>query len=114
MRAVVVMLAGLCAAPMVVQAQTIEMPNYDVERQCRRIASMGGNYSETLYGGCFDGEQNAYDSLKDRWPQIPEAMRRQCDRIARMGGAGSYSLLQGCIQSEESAGRQNQQRQFRR
>ncbi|MBW6399980.1 hypothetical protein KPL78_19120 [Roseomonas sp. HJA6] len=113
MRAVVVVLAGLCL-PVAGQAQTAEMPNYDVERQCRRIAAIGGNYSEAMYGACFDSEQSSYDNVKLRWSALPESIRRQCDRIARVGGPGSYSMLEACVQSEESAGRQNQQRQFRR
>ena len=113
MRAVVMMMLGLAMSASA-DAQPSEMPNYDVDRQCRRIASMGGSYSESLFGACFDSEQAAYDGLKARWAALPATIRGQCDRIARMGGAGSYSLLQVCVQQEEAAGHQNQQRQFRR
>jgi hypothetical protein len=94
-------------------AQSAPMPYYDVERHCRRIASFGGSYSATLYDGCLDMEQNAYDNLKPYWSSLPSAMRQHCDRIARSGG-GNYTILEGCVQMEESASRRSSGREFRR
>lgn len=96
------------------QAQIVQMPHFDVERYCRRIASTGGSHSEALYGGCFDMEQSAYDGLRDRWPNLSARLRTYCDRIARTGSSGSYMMLQGCVQMEESAAQQNERREFRR
>ncbi len=91
-----------------------EMPIFDVERHCDRVARVGGPRSELIYSGCFDQEQGSYDVLKSRWAEIPSAVRDQCQQVARSTGSGSYMILQGCIQMEEDSATRNQRRQFRR
>ena len=83
-----------------------EMPRYDVEAHCKQVASVGGAYSASLYNGCFDMEQSAYNSLRSRWDGLPASMRKHCDDVASFAGVGSYSLLEGCIRMEEDAARQ--------
>lgn len=80
-----------------------EMPRYDVTAYCKELAGFGGTYSETMYAGCFEMEQDAYNKLKPRWNGFPGAMRRYCDEIARLGSAGSYAMLEGCVVMELEA-----------
>jgi hypothetical protein len=90
-----------------------ELPRFDVDRHCRTVAAFGGTYSESLFGGCMDMEQTAYDELKGRWSQLPSTTRQHCIQVARFADPGSYSLLQGCLQMETQAGQSNRSRQFR-
>lgn len=95
------------------QAQTrSDMPSYDVDQYCRAVARSTGAHSETIFGGCFDMEQQAYDALKPRWAALPASMRRHCDQVARSTGAGSYTILKGCVEMEESSASSNARRQF--
>ena len=80
-----------------------EMPRYDVDSYCERIARVGGDYSAVMFDGCFEMEQSAYDALKARWNKLSSEMRGYCDRVARVGGDGSYSMLQGCVEIEKAA-----------
>lgn len=91
-----------------------QMPSYDVEKHCEKIASFGGSRSEMLYESCFDMEQSAYDATKPIWSSLPQAMKSHCNRVAAFGGSGSYSLLQSCIDMERSSASNNARREFRR
>ena len=102
---------GLLAALAAVPAWA-EMPNYDVEAHCKKLASIGGS-SQSLLNACLHSEQDAYDGLKPKWDGLPEAMRLHCDHLAGLGG-GSYSLLQACVASEQDASRNNEQFKFKR
>jgi hypothetical protein len=97
--------------PLKVEAS--ELPRFDVQSHCTRVASFSGQMSETTLGGCLDREQAVYDALKSTWDELSQAVRLHCLRIATFGGPGSYSTLQGCIRREIAAGQRNQQRQFR-
>jgi hypothetical protein len=89
-----------------------DVPRFEVSSHCRKVASFAGSYSESLFGGCMDMEQSAYDGLKTRWARIPAATRAHCLQVASFAG-GSYALLQGCVDMEDSAARTNAGRQFR-
>ncbi|MAK54385.1 MAG: hypothetical protein CML17_00795 [Pusillimonas sp.] len=80
-----------------------EMPRYDVEAQCKQIASMGGNTSAVMLNSCMDMEQKAYNNLKASWNEIPENTQRQCHEVASIGGNGSYTMLESCIEMETQA-----------
>jgi hypothetical protein len=94
-------------------AQEQEMPKYDPEAYCHKVASFGGSLSETMLGACMDQEQAAYDALKPQWPQVADHVRAYCDKVARFGGDGSYTMLGACIQQENEAGQSNQNRKFK-
>lgn len=83
------------------QAQTI--PRYNVEGYCQQVADVSGG-SATIFNGCMDMEQQAYNTLKIMWAQLPGNSRNYCDEVARVSG-GSYSILQGCIEMETDAAR---------
>jgi hypothetical protein len=74
-------------------ARAQQIPQYDVERHCNKIASFGGDYSATLNNACMRQEQSAYDALKMGWGSYPSQVLDHCDRIASFGGDGSYTLL---------------------
>ena len=94
---------SLGAGLMVSAAQAADLPRYDPEAYCQKIANFSGG-SDMLFNGCIEMEQEAYDKLKPLWASIPEKTRAYCNKIARTSG-GSYSLLDGCIDMElEAAG----------
>ena len=80
-----------------------EMPRYDVESQCTSVASFSGDYSASLFNGCIDMEQSAYNAVKQSWERLPETMQSHCNSVASFSGAGSYSLLEGCVRMELEA-----------
>lgn len=84
-------------------AHAADMPRYDVEAQCKQVASMGGSTSSMMMNSCMDTEQSAYDNLKAKWTDIPDNIRKQCDQVASVGGTGSYMMLEQCVQMETKA-----------
>ena len=99
------------AVPVTALAQ--DLPRFDVQVHCQRLAGLGGLMSQSVFGICMDVEQAAYDGLKPTWQALPSAVREHCLSLASLGGLGSYAVLKTCIQVEVDAGKQNQQRQFR-
>lgn len=91
-----------------------DMPNYNVEAQCREVAASGGTFSETIMQGCLQMEQSAYNQLKPNWDSLSSTLRGQCDEVARSGSEGSYTILQGCLKMEQSAAKSNQRFSFQR
>jgi hypothetical protein len=91
-----------------------EMPNYEVDAECRQVAGFGGTFSESTMQGCLRMEQSAYDALRTRWDTLPPDIRAECDQVARFGGVGSFSTLQGCVNMELDAARANRDSKFQR
>lgn len=89
-----------------------DLPRFDVEAHCDRVARFGGGFSAVTMRGCLDIEQSSYDALKRDWPDLPEEMRRYCIEVARFGG-GDYMTLRGCIDLERAAARENAGSSFR-
>jgi hypothetical protein len=94
-------------------ARAQEIPRFDVNRQCRAVASVTGAYSEAIFSSCIDMEQNAYDSLKADWAALSDSMKAHCTQVATVTGPGSYAILRSCIEMENDARSRNQTRQFR-
>ena len=84
-------------------ALAADLPRYDVEKHCSRVASISGS-SAMIKNGCMDMEQEAYDKLKPLWASIPGKTQQHCGQVAKVSG-GSYSILEGCIdmETEEAA-----------
>lgn len=93
-----ILLTGASAA----EAQQA-IPLYDPDNYCEEIANVGGPYSESTKQSCIEIEQEAYDSLKDAWGDLPDKMQKYCDEIASVGGKGSYSTLNSFIEIEQEA-----------
>lgn len=99
MRILIVTAAMLIAAPALAQ----DVPRYDPDGWCQRVAEIGGGQSEIIRRGCFEQEQSAYDKLKTLWVSVPAKTRRWCDQVATSGGRGSYMLLEQCVDQEYSS-----------
>lgn len=110
MRAIVGALA-LAAVSMPASAQ--EMPRFDVEAYCKKIANFSGSYSAVTDESCFDMEQSSYDNLKRSWSELPSKMREYCTKIAKFGGGGSYMTLESCIEMESDSAGKNSGRLFK-
>ncbi|WP_319413905.1 hypothetical protein [uncultured Cohaesibacter sp.] len=89
-----------------------DLPRYDPQGHCKKVASFGGDYSAMLDNSCLEIEQAAYNSLKAVWADFSGASKSHCDRVARFGGQGSYSLLKSCIEMEERAAGNKQEFKF--
>lgn len=106
MRALIVITCLLFSS----MAMANELPRYDVEAHCEKIATVGGDRSAMMYNGCIDMEQDSYNSIRDMWGDLPGETQQHCTRIAEVGGTGSYQMLSGCIDMETSAA--NNQSEF--
>ncbi len=82
-------------------AYSADIPRYDPEAYCKRVANTSGG-SAVIYSGCIDMEQDSYNKLKSTWPTIADKTQKYCDRVAKTSG-GSYMLLGGCIDMEMEA-----------
>lgn len=82
-------------------ASAFDLPRYDVDSYCQQVAQVSGG-SATIYNGCIDMEQSAYNDLKQSWASIPGKTAKYCNRVARTSN-GSYTILQGCIDMEMDA-----------
>lgn len=78
-----------------------ELPRFDAEAHCENVAQFAGG-SHSIYNGCIQLEQSAYNKLRPRWENIVQGIRRHCTEVAEFGG-GSYQILEGCVQMEERA-----------
>lgn len=90
--------AGLLFLPSISNAQ---IPKYDVESYCKSVADISGG-SSMIFNGCIEMEQEAYDDLKQIWPNLPQKTKNHCDEIAQVGG-GSYTILKSCLDMETAA-----------
>lgn len=82
-------------------AYAAEIPRYDPEAYCKKVANVSGG-SSMIYSGCIDMEQDSYNKLKLSWSSLAEKTQKYCDRVAKTSG-GSYMLLDGCIDMETEA-----------
>jgi hypothetical protein len=62
----------------------------------------------------MDQEQDAYDTLKQSWTDVPGKTQAWCKDVAKSSGKGSYMILKGSIEQETTAREQNSTRQFKR
>lgn len=89
-----------------------EMPHYDVEANCKRMAEQtdGGQF---MLNACLRQEQTSYDKVKAEWQDLPIEMRNRCDRMAQQTESG-YFMLNACIDQERRAAAQNESFTFQR
>lgn len=86
-----------CSFPAVAQ----NVPRYDVEKYCQRVASAVGG-SAQIENACISQEQEAYDGLKSSWASVAAKTQAYCDKVARAVG-GTYQIMATCIEQESSA-----------
>jgi hypothetical protein len=89
-----------------------DLPRFDVDAHCEKVAAVGGSRSEVIFGGCMDMEQQSYDGLKAIWTSLPDNLRAHCEKVGRVGG-GNYVTLLGCVEMEQQAEVQNAKRSFK-
>lgn len=89
----------LCLAASLANAQDI--PRYNAAAYCQPVSEVSGG-SSTIYNGCIEMEQEAYDDLRAIWPKLPSRMRSYCDGVAKVSG-GTYSIFKGCVDMEADA-----------
>lgn len=106
------MLVIACVMLLPSAAVAAELPRYDAEGHCKKVASIGGSSSAMLENSCMDMEQTAYNKLKSSWESIPERARSHCSSVAAFGGGGSYSLLESCIDMETKEASQSRKFQY--
>ena len=66
---VLALAAGFWACAAARLADAAELPKYDVEAHCTKVAEFGGG-SDVIHNGCVEQEQQSYDQLKRNWLQI--------------------------------------------
>lgn len=96
-------IAGLVLVPSLTLADEA-MPRFDVPAHCKEVASFGGTYSAMMEQQCMKMEQADYDSLKPRWPELPQSMKDHCLQVSGFGGEPSYMMLNQCVKMELEAG----------
>ena len=82
----------LVLSPSIALAQ--EIPEYDSEAHCKRVAESAAKPSATL-GRCLWLEEYALDELEDFWPRASKAVREECLEIA--SAEESYVVLARCV-----------------
>lgn len=99
MTSVVAFYAALSVASLISNAASAqEIPEFNVERQCKQQASLVGN-SNFMLKACYDQEQTSYDAVKSEWVGLDPKIKRTC--IAQTKSfLPSYFMLNACIQQE--------------
>lgn len=101
-------ISAIVIIPLVALAN--ELPWFDVEKHCDAVSQFTGG-SMSMYNGCIDSEQKAYNNLRIRWSQVPAKIRRYCTEVAEFSGR-SYLMLDGCVTIEQDAA--SEKKSFRR
>ena len=71
-----------------------EIPEYDSQAHCERVAESAAQPSAAL-GRCLWLEEYALDELETFWPRASDAMREECLEIA--SAEESYVVLARCV-----------------
>jgi hypothetical protein len=82
----------LAFLPSIALAQ--EIPEYDSQAHCERVAENAAKPSAAL-GRCLWLEEYALDELETFWPRASDAMREECLEIA--SAEESYVVLARCV-----------------
>ncbi|WP_447529829.1 hypothetical protein [Vreelandella sp. TE19] len=88
-------LLGLAFLALAGSAAAAELPRFNVEAYCERVAS--GSHDSFNY--CIAEEQSAYDDLRGRAASVSDQTMDYCSRVA----GNSYDSLQYCIEEESDA-----------
>lgn len=96
-----VLVATVSWAGWTIVARADALPRYDPPTYCQKVSQISGS-SQMIYNGCMEMEQEAYDSLKGAWNEIPAKTKAYCDKVARASNS-AYSILKGCVDMENEA-----------
>jgi hypothetical protein len=85
-----------------------DLPRNDVLALCKRAAN--GDFKpypadakptpQESYVACVDGEQAAYDWIKDRWPPMSENWREECNRESGNTISGTHRVIRACMEKK--------------
>lgn len=80
-----------------------QVPNLDVKKLCRGIASqssdpMAQNYPIVSFDRCMQAEREDRGQLIKEWPTFSSDDKRHCVAEATMGGESSYTELITCLE----------------
>jgi hypothetical protein len=82
----------LVLSPSIALAQ--EMPEYDSEAHCKRVAESAAE-PEAMLERCLWLEEYALDELETFWPRASKAVREEC--LEATSGEESYVVLARCV-----------------
>jgi hypothetical protein len=82
----------LALSPSIAFAQ--EIPEYDTQAYCERVAESAAKPSAAL-GRCLWLEEYALDELESFWPRASGAIREEC--LEATSGEESYVVLARCV-----------------
>ena len=75
-------------------------PRLRIEQHCRAIAALAAPLA--VFDSCVRREQEAYETIIQKWEQFEAADRAHCTRLATLGGAeATYTSLLTCLEIEE-------------
>ena len=81
-------------------AARAEMPQFDLEDVCRRVATIGRDHSPAMHRTCLLNEMGARERLRPRWEALAARPRQNCEALANVGGPGSFMILESCLRDE--------------
>jgi len=71
-----------------------EVPEYDIEARCERLA--GSNAPENRqFNSCLFVEEYAMGAIEDHWPEADDTIRNEC--LEEANPTESYVVLASCI-----------------
>lgn len=87
-------------------ADTLPLPDFDVNRHCENAARASGTLSKSILLVCLEQEQEAYNKLKIKWPRMPDDVQRVCL------DEPSYQFVYFCLDREIAAAEKLKHFQF--
>jgi hypothetical protein len=105
MRTILAAALILAAAPALAQ-DAPALPAWDSRAYCER--TLARTESASLMVACLDIEDEALDTLRDAWDELPAPIRRTCLRT--LSRSASYSLLNASVEIEVKATRDLERR----
>jgi hypothetical protein len=87
----------------ILSARSDEIPNLDVRRLCRGIASqatdpLAGGEPTVTFDRCMSAEQADREELKKVWSTFSADDKKHCVAETKMGGESSYTELITCLE----------------
>jgi hypothetical protein len=79
-----------------------EVPRFDIEPTCRG-ASVSNSAFKRPQGACERDEQQARDTLRQKWTTFTVAERQRCTTMTEVDGSPSYVELLTCLQTASEA-----------
>ncbi|WP_019937757.1 hypothetical protein [Bordetella sp. FB-8] len=82
-------------------APSMDPPRYDTDLYCMLRSHTENGFSDAAQSQCLIGQRTAYDAIRRRWEQTPEAIQDGCNAYTRAEHPQDYVTLLGCIESQK-------------